>query len=306
MPSPFDFPSDFPVSRRHLLQAALAGTLAHALPSYATLPSPGRKRLAVVLGGGSARGFAHIGVVKALEAGSIVPDIIVGCSAGSLVGAFWAAGYTGKRMEDLAMKVQDMEVIDLVTGKAQYGLVAGRNLQNFVNQGLAGQPLEQLKTPFAAVATRYPDGTLTVFREGDAGFAVRASCSIPGVFMPATTQGGDFLDGGLVSPIPVGTARKLGADLVVAVDVGGPDPSSADGKGLYNIIMRSFEIMSQSLRQHETAEADIVIRPDVTRVQSTDFSARKLLIALGEAAGARLVPVIREKLKPAGAKRVGR
>ncbi len=254
------------------------------------------------MGGGSARGFAHIGVIKALEAGGIQPDLIVGCSAGSLVGAFMAAGYSGKRMEDLALKVQDSEVIDLVTGKAQYGLVAGRSLQSFVNQGLGNQPLEKLKIPFAAVATRYPSGDLAVFQEGDAGFAVRASCSIPGVFMPASAQGSDFLDGGLISPIPVATARKLGADIVVAVDVGGPDPSNGDNKGLYNIIMRSFEIMSQSLRQHEAADADVVIRPDVARVQSTDFGARKVLMLLGEAAGARLVPVIREKLKPGAAR----
>ncbi|MBK6741748.1 MAG: patatin-like phospholipase family protein [Hydrogenophilales bacterium] len=287
----------FSIDRRHVLMSALTGVALQALPGRAAAPPEGRKKLAVVLGGGSARGFAHIGVVKALEAGGIRPDLIVGCSAGSLVGAFWAAGYTGTRMEELAMKVQDSEVIDLVTGKPQYGLVAGRSLQNFVNQGLGNKPLEKLKTPFAAVATRYPSGELAVFSEGDAGFAVRASCSIPGVFIPASAQGSEFLDGGLISPIPVNTARKLGADVVIAVDVGGPDPSNGDSRGLYNVIMRSFEIMSQSLRQHEAADADIIIRPDVTRVQSTDFSARRLLIVLGEHAGKRLIPVIREKLR---------
>jgi NTE family protein len=284
------------ITRRTWLLGAGAAAILRLVPGQAA-PSPRRRKLAVVLGGGSARGFAHIGVIKALEAGGIRPDLIVGSSAGSLVGAFWAAGYTGARMEELALKVQDTEVIDLVAGKAQYGLVAGKSLQNFVNQGIGGQPLERLKIPYAAIATRYPSGEMMVFREGDTGFAVRASCSIPGVFMPASIQGADFLDGGLVSPVPVGTARKLGADLVVAVDIGGPDPSSGDNKGLYNIIMRSFEIMSQSLRQLETADADIVIRPDVGRVQSTDFSARRLLIALGEHAGNRLLPVIREKLR---------
>jgi NTE family protein len=287
----------FSLARRNLLVGTLAGVAWHALPGLAAPRVPGNRKLAVVLGGGSARGFAHIGVIKALEAGGIRPDLIVGCSAGSLVGAFWAAGYSGASMEDLAMKVRDSEVIDLVTGKHQYGLVAGRSLQSFVNKGLGNKPLEGLKIPFAAVATRYPSGELMAFREGDAGFAVRASCSIPGVFMPAVALGSSFLDGGLVSPIPVATARKLGADLVVAVDVGGSDPSSGDNSGLYSVIMRSFEIMSQSLRQHETADADIVIRPDVARVNSTDFSSRSLLMALGEHAGKRLVPVIREKLK---------
>jgi NTE family protein len=291
---------DFSFARRHLLKGAFAGAIMHVLPIQAA-PAPGKRRkLAVVLGGGSARGFAHIGVIKALEAGGIRPDLIVGCSAGSLVGAFWAAGYTGARMEALAMKVQDSEVIDLVSSTHQYGLVAGRSLQSFVNQGVDNRSMENLRTPFAAVATRYPTGELTVFNEGDTGFAVRASCSIPGVFMPASTPSGDFLDGGLISPVPVATARKLGADLVIAVDVGGPDPASAkpgsESRGLYNVIMRSFEIMSQALRQHETSAADIVIRPDVGRVQSTDFSSRRLLITLGEHAGKRLVPVILSKM----------
>ncbi len=293
-------PVSFSITRRHLVLGALASVALQSRPVDAATSTQGRKKLAVVLGGGSARGFAHIGVIKALEAGGIHPDLIIGCSAGSLVGAFWAAGYSGTAMEDLAMKVQDSEVIDLVTGKQQYGLVAGRSLQSFVNKGLGNKPLENLKIPFAAVATRYPSGDLMVFREGDAGFAVRASCSIPGVFMPASALGSEFLDGGLVSPIPVATARKLGADLIVAVDVGGPDPSTGDSSGLYNVIMRSFEIMSQSLRQHEVNDADIVIRPDVARVKSTDFSSRRVLMALGEHAGKRLVPVIREKLKAPG------
>lgn len=290
-----------PLGRREFLLAS-AG-LALAPLAEAKAPAPGRKRLGVVFGGGSARGFAHIGVIKALEAARIRPDVIVGCSAGSLVGAFWAAGQTGAQMEDLALRVKDSEVIDLIAGKQNYGLVSGRGLQSFVNQALNGQTIERLPIPFAAVATRYPEGELVAFREGDTGFAVRASCSIPGVFIPASGDDGDYLDGGLVSPIPVATARRLGADVVLAVDVGGPDDNADKSLSIYNVVMRSFEIMSQSLRKHEATDADVVVRPEVARVRSTDFSARKLLIALGQHAGARLVPVLRAKLEPAPARR---
>lgn len=281
--------------RRQLLGALLAAPL---LADAATVSTGTARRLTVVLGGGSARGFAHIGVIKALEAGGIRPELIVGCSAGSLVGAFWAAGFTGYQMEELALRVKDSEIVDLVSGGSttQRGMVTGRSLQSFVNQALQSRNIESLKTPFAAVATSYPSGEPVVFDKGDAGFAVRASCSIPGVFIPASDEGREYLDGGLVSPLPVATARKLGGDLVLAVDVGGADPTADDSHGLYNLLLRSFEIMSQSLRKREAADADILIRPDLSRIASTDFGARKALIAIGQQAGARLLPVIREKL----------
>lgn len=287
-----------PFSRRDFLLAATA-TL---LPSSALVASPptkpvSRKKLAVVLGGGSARGFAHIGVIKALENAGIRPDLIVGCSAGSLVGAFWAAGFSGAQMEETALRVQDTEVIDLVSGKTQYGLVGGRSLQNFVNQYLMNTPIERLKIPFATVATEFPSGDLTVFSQGDTGFAVRASCSIPGVFIPASLNNKDYVDGGLISPIPVATARVLGADLVVAIDVGGPDRSAEGTRTLFSMVMRSFEIMSESLRQHESRQADVLIQPQLANIRSTDFSSRKASILLGQRAGMLLAPVVKAKLE---------
>lgn len=289
------------IRRRRVLQAAVAG-LAMPVAAVPAADRPaagsrgGRPRLAVVLGGGSARGFAHIGVVKAFEALGIQPDVIVGCSAGSLVGAFWAAGVSGDRMEELALRVRDTEIIDLVQGTAPRGMVTGQALQNFVSQSLKGRPIESFPTRFAAVATRYPQGDLAVLRSGDPGFAVRASCSIPGVFVPAEQGGQEYLDGGLISPVPVRTARQLGADLVVAVDVGGADQGSEPQAGLFELLQRSFEIMSQSLRANETAGADLVIRPDVGRARSTDFSSRRIFIAAGFLAAHRLGPVIRERL----------
>lgn len=285
--------------RRLLLRCTLAGMAAPAVARSADRGPESRRglrpRLAVVLGGGSARGFAHIGVVKAFEAHGIQPDLIVGCSAGSLVGAFWAAGVSGDRMEELALRVRDTEIIDLVQGNAPRGMVTGQALQNFVSQSLKGRPIESFPTRFAAVATRYPQGDLVVLSSGDPGFAVRASCSIPGVFVPAEQDAQEYLDGGLISPVPVRTARQLGADLVVAVDVGGADPGGEPRAGLYELLQRSFEIMSNSLRNNEISGADLVVRPDVGRIRSTDFSSRKVFIAAGFLAGHRLAPVILER-----------
>ena len=284
--------------------------LAFAAPALAAISRPvpaaaGRSgnRLAIVLGGGSARGFAHIGVIKALDAAGIKPELIVGCSAGSLIGAFWAAGISGMLMEELALRVRDDEIIDLISGSTQRGMVGGRHLQEFVNRHLQNRLIEALPTRFIAVATAFPAGELATFERGDTGFAVRASCAIPGVFIPASDNGREYLDGGLVSPVPVQTARLAGGDVVVAVDIGAPDATPNSGAGLYGLLLRSFEIMSQSLRNHETAQSDLVIRPPVAQIPSTDFSARKALIAAGFQAGSRLAPLIRERLSRAEATR---
>ena len=277
--------------------AALGSTGVQAAAQPTVKAEPPRRRVAVVLGGGSARGFAHIGVIKALEAAGIQPDLIVGCSAGALVGAFWAAGFSGREMEALAYDVQDSAIIDLIapTATGRRGLLSGQSLESFVNKGVRGRAMSALPTPLVTVATQFPSGQLQEFKTGDVGFAVRASCSIPGIFLPAKRDDDEYLDGGLVSPVPVRTARAHGATLVVAVDVGAEDPSAYRQRataGMYELILRSFEIMGKSLREFECKQADILIRPDVGRISSTDFSSRKALIEAGYKAGARLAPVI--------------
>lgn len=278
------------------LAAGVAGaSTAAANPTQA--PRLRRLKTAIVFGGGSARGFAHIGVTKALEAAGIVPDLIVGCSAGSLVGAFWAAGYSASDMERIAMEVRDSEIVDLVSGsEGQFGMVTGLRLENFVNRAVEDQAIEALRTPFVAVATEYPSGRLVAFDRGNVGFAVRASCSIPAIFIPPRQNGISYLDGGLVSPLPVATARQFGAELVVAVDVGGADPVKEIDHGIYRLLLRSFEIIGDSLRKHEAASADVVVRPTVGRIASNNFDARENLIALGARAGEMLAPVIRDMM----------
>ncbi len=257
-------------------------------------PRADAPRIALVLGSGSARGFAHIGVIKALEAAKIKPDLIVGTSAGALIGAFYAAGFSGSQMEDLALKVKDIDIVDMASGTKR-GMVMGDTLQTFVNRATRDRPIELLGIPFIAVATRLRTGEVATFRSGDLGLAVRASCSVPGVFIPPKINDVDFVDGGLVSPVPVRIARDAGADFVIAVDVSS-GPLNATPVGIYEQVMHSFEIMGRSLAKLEADQADVVIRPDLARLASTDFSSRAAFIQIGQAAGARFSPVVTEKL----------
>ncbi len=267
-------------------------------------PRADAPRVALVLGSGSARGFAHIGVIKALEAAKIKPDLIVGTSAGALIGAFYAAGFSGAQMEDLALKVKDIDIVDMNTGSKR-GMIMGDTLQTFVNRATRDRPIELLGIPFIAVATRLRTGEVATFRSGDLGLAVRASCSVPGVFIPPKINDVDFVDGGLVSPVPVRIARDAGADFVIAVDVSS-GPLNATPVGIYEQVMHSFEIMGRSLAKLEADQADVVIRPDLVRLASTDFSSRAAFIQIGQSAGARFAPVVQEKLAlwRAGKKRV--
>ncbi len=269
-----------------ILSAALAtaGTASFAQRAM-------RPKLALVLGAGSARGFAHIGVIKALDAAGIRPDLIVGASAGSVVGVFYAAGYTGAQMEDVAMKVRDVDVIDTATSSKR-GLIAGEALQKLVNNFVKDKPIEALKTPFIATATNLKTGDSVQLKSGDAGQAVRASSSMPGVFLPMTINSLELVDGAISSPLPVSVAHQMGAEFVVAVDVGAA-PHNAHAAGIYEIVMQSFEIMGLSIAKLEGQKADVLIKPNVGQFSGSDFNNRAQLIAAGFAAGQRAIEQIR-------------
>lgn len=286
------------ISRREWLASGLSLSASAFAGAQANTGAPAgaarRPKIALVLGSGAARGFAHIGVIKALEEARIKPDLIVGSSAGALVGAFAAAGFTAAQMEEIALRTRDVEVLDFQEGSKR-GLVLGDSLQRLVDAAMRGRPIEQLPTPFVAVATQLRTGELVALRRGSVGLAVRASSSIPGVFIPARVNDMDLVDGGLVSPVPVRAAREAGADVVIAVDVSSA-PLDANPAGIFEQVMQSFEIMSRALAKAESEQADIVIRPDVARIPSTNFAARATFIELGHLAGRRFIPVINERL----------
>ena len=278
---------------RRLFTSALGGaiTSAVAATSSASFAQSGaRPKLALVLGAGSARGFAHIGVIKAFDAAGIRPDLIVGASAGSVIGVFYAAGYTGAQMEDVAMKVRDADVIDTASNTKR-GLVAGEALQKLINNFVKDKPIEALKTPFIATATNLKTGDLVQLKTGDSGQAVRAPSSMPGVFLPTMINNMELVDGAISSPLPVTVARQMGAETVVAVDVGAA-PQNTHVTGIYEIVMQSFEIMGLSLAKLEGQKADVLIKPNVAAFSGSDFSNRAQLIAAGFSAGQKAIEQI--------------
>ena len=254
-------------------------------PAVDPLPKPEVRlvppRIALVLGGGAARGFAHVGVIKALEAHGIAPDMIVGTSAGALVGALYAGGYSGFDLQRVALQLDDTVIADW--SLPDRGFIKGEALQNFVNRAVQNRVLEKLNKPFAAVVTDLQSGEMVVFRTGNTGMAVRASSSVPGVFQPVSINGREYVDGGLVSPVPVRAARSMGAEIVIAVDISNK-PRFGRTRDSIDVMLQTFAIMGQSIASHELQEADVVIRPALGAVRGTDFAARNLSILEGEAA----------------------
>ena len=272
-----------------------------SLPGKTPAPEPEARpakpvRIGLALGGGAARGFAHVGVIKALEAQGIVLDLVVGTSAGAVVGALYAAGNDGFALQKLAHKLDESKISDWSV--PDRGVLKGDALQKFVNEAVGQRPLEGLKKPFGVVATDLGNGESILFRSGNTGQAVRASATVPGVFRPVPISGREYVDGGLSSLIPVRYARQMGADVVIAVDISA-QPNNQPLRGTLDVLLQTFTIMGRNLARYELKDADVVIRPQVGNVGSTDFMARHDAILEGEKAAFAAMPQIREALKKA-------
>lgn len=261
-------------------------------PRTVAQPKPAPK-IALALGGGAARGFAHVGVIKVLEAQGIVPDIVVGTSAGSVVGALYAGGYNGFELQKVALQLEENQVSDWTL--PDRGVIKGEALQNFINRSLGNRPLERLSKSFGVVATDLSSGEAIVFRTGNAGMAVRASSSVPGIFQPVAINGREYVDGGLVSPVPVRAAKNLGADFVIAVDISAR-PQHGKTQSSIDMLLQTFSIMGQSISRYELAEADVVIRPQTAEIKATDFQSRHLAVLEGERAATAALADLRTRL----------
>lgn len=272
-------------------------------PVAAPVPPQRPLKIGLALGGGAARGFAHIGVIKVLEAQGIVPDLVVGTSAGSLVGALYAAGNNGFALQKMAIDMDEAAISDWSVPffSQSTGVIKGEAIQNYVNRAVQGQPIEKLRIPFGAVATDLRNGQPILFRRGNTGAAVRASSAVPGVFQPVRIGNVDYVDGGLVSPVPVSQARKMGADFVIAVNISA-QPDAQPASGTFEVLLQTFAIMGQSLNQYELRQADVVIRPELATMKGSDFHNRSVAIVAGEKAATAALGEIRRKLK---AKREG-
>lgn len=280
-----------------LLTLALAAcTTTPTPPSQPIKPRPTPK-IALVLGGGGAKGFAHIGVIKVLEKNGIKPDLIVGTSAGSLVGSLYASGKSAKDLEDIATHVSNDELLDFTLSKQ--GFIEGVKLQNWVNTQVAHRPIEKLPIRFASVATDLTTKQKVVFDKGDTGLAVRASSSVYGVFIPPrieTANGNKrYGDGGLTSLVPVQTAKDMGATFVIAVDVSAP-PKNSNPQDFWALLDQTFAVMPYKNNTAEINVADVIIRPDVGDIGTTNTVARAATIKAGELATEQKIAEIKQKL----------
>ncbi len=277
-----------------LLLPLLVGCLGLGTKPESPPPAPAPVKIALALGGGAARGFAHIGVIKALEAQGIVPDIIVGTSAGAVVGALYASGLNGLELQKVALEMEESQFGDW--SLPDRGVFKGEALQTFVNKAVGQRTLEKLPRQFSAVATDLRSGEAVVFRTGNTGMAVRASATVPGVFQPVNISGRDYVDGGLVSPVPARIARGQGGTFVIAVDISSK-PKDANPRSTLDVLLQTFSIMGQSITRYETADADIVIRPVTGDLPSTDFAGRHRAVLEGERAAGAVMAEIKAKLE---------
>lgn len=274
---------------RYLLLFLSAALLQACVTTTVVPPAQKPAKVALVLGAGASKGFAHVGVIKVLESQKIPVHMVVGTSAGSFVGSLYAGGLDGYALQTIALGLQKKDVAEMTL--PDNGFIKGERLRDFINTRLNGAPIEKLKIPLHIVATDIRTGKEIVFSSGNTGMAVQASAAVPGVFQPAKFSGTSYVDGGLVNPLPVDVARKFGADLVIAVDITtGIEDRIPDST--METIMKSMDIVYYKISQSSVRQADVVIRPKVGFVGAADFDQRNEAILEGEKAAWAAMPEI--------------
>jgi NTE family protein len=253
--------------------------------------------IGLALGGGAARGFAHIGVIKVLEANGIKPDILVGTSAGSVISAIYATGISGNELQRIAINLDEATITDWTNPFSSKigGMLKGDALQSTVNQLVKNRPIDQMKIRLGIVATDLNTGNPILFQRGDTGQAVRASSSVPGVFKPTLIQGQEYVDGGLTSPVPIKFTRNLGADIVIAVNISS-NPADQNVSGVLGSLLQTTTIMGRSITNWELPLADIVVVPQLSQMKGTDFKSRNEAILAGEVAMQQQIANLKNKI----------
>lgn len=280
----------------------LAGCASAPVPSPvpeppAAAPAVARKpaKIGLVLGGGAARGFAHIGVIQVLEEAGIRPSLVVGTSAGSLVAAFYASGKTGAQLQQVAESMEEATFTDWTLPIFSRGMLRGEALARYVSTQVNGRLIESMPLPLGIVATDLNSGQGVLFQRGDTATAVRASSAVPALFQPVKIAGHEYVDGGLVAPVPVRYARQMGAELIIAVDISDA-PERNTASDTLQILLQTFSIMGQSINRFELRDAEVVVRPALSEVSSSDFAARRRAIVAGRVAMQALLPQLRSAL----------
>ena len=253
-------------------------------------------RVGLALGGGAARGFAHVGVIEVLEEAGIKPALVVGTSAGSLVAALYASGRTGQQLQATALAMDEAAFADWTLPIFSRGVLRGEALARYVNAQVGNRLIENMALPLGIVATDLNSGQGVLFRRGDTGTAVRASSAVPAVFLPVKIGTQEYVDGGLVSPVPVRYARQMGAELVIAVDISSAPEGNPSGDPL-QILLQTFAIMGKSINTFELRDADVVVRPALRGMSSADFAGKRRAIEAGRAAMQAALPQLRAAME---------
>ncbi|HFC8549402.1 TPA: patatin-like phospholipase family protein [Neisseria lactamica] len=248
----------------------------------------------LALGGGASKGFAHIGIIKVLKENGIPVKVVTGTSAGSIVGSLFASGMSPDRLELEAEILGKTDLVDLTLSTS--GFIKGEKLQNYINRKVGGRQIQQFPIKFAAVATDFETGKAVAFNQGNVGQAVRASAAIPNVFQPVIIDRHKYVDGGLSQPVPVSSARRQGANFVIAVDISAR-PGKNISQGFFSYLDQTLNVMSVSALQNELGQADVVIKPQVLDLGAVGgFDQKKRAIRLGEEAARAALPEIKRKL----------
>ena len=268
-------------------------------PPSTILTVPVRKPpvIGIALGGGAARGFAHIGVLKVLEANQIKPNLIVGTSAGSVIASVYATGVSASELHRIAINLDEASITDWVNPFSNKfgGVIKGDALQNHVNKLVKNKQIDQMEIPLGIVATDLQTGDAILFRRGDTGQAVRASSSVPGVFSPTRISNREYVDGGLSSPVPIRFTKQMGADIVIAVNISS-EPVDQDINGTFGVLLQTTTIMGRNISLFEVPLADVVVVPKLSSMKGTDFKSRNTAIIAGEEAMQQQMELLKKKI----------
>lgn len=255
-----------------------------------------KPKVALVLGGGAARGFAHVGVLRALEQEKIPVHMIIGTSVGSLIGAMYASNPNSFDLEWTSFLLEKDDLFDFSILSSSRGPVKGDKLEEFINSKISVRKIERFKIPFYAVAADLNTGEPVIFSSGPVSKAVRASCSIPGVFIPLSYNNRQLIDGGVLGNIAPEVARKNGANLVIVVSIG-KSVQNKDTDNIVSITLQAIAIMSNKIDSYKAKEVDVLITPDVGDVGTTDFTQKKRCMQAGINATMKAMPEIKRRLE---------
>lgn len=253
-------------------------------------------KVALVLGGGGSKGLAHVGVLKELEQAGIYPDLIVGCSSGSVIGALYADQPNVSRLEELLIGLKRSDFMDFSLFASKFGVVKGKLFKGFLEQNIKAKEFSELHIPFIAVATDLKTGELVEFSGGEIISPIMGSSAVPGVFHPVFYKGRYLVDGGVVDPIPVRVAKKYGAHIIIAVDVG-EDISDKEPSHFFDVVRRGLEISHRKLSERVTQDADVVIRMSFQGLGMFSDSYNQEIYDHGRKMARLMLPEIEQKIQ---------